>query len=125
MFETSWADYTAGQWELCIGGFEQYLRTFPKSEMAGEAQNYIGECNFQAGKFGEAVAAYERVVSTYPRSTRVPEAIYKRGLALERLGQNDRARDSYEQVIKNYPDTEAARLARQSLSRLGRGRGLQ
>jgi tol-pal system protein YbgF len=123
MFETAWADYTASQWELCIGGFEQYLRTFPKSEMSGEAQYYIGECNFAAGKFGEALSAYERVVATYPRSTRVPEAIYKRGVSLERLGQADRARESYEQVMRNYPDSDAARLAKQALSRVGRGRG--
>ena len=123
MFDMSWADYTAGQWELCIGGFDQYLRTFPRSELAGEAQFYIGECNFSDGKFTEAVDAYNRVVTNYPRTNKAPDAIYKRGLALERLGQNDRARESYELVMKSYPDSEAARLAKQNLARLNRGRG--
>ena len=50
------------------------------------------------------------------------EALYKRGIAFERLGQNDRARESYEQVLKNYPDEAAARLAKQSLDRLNRGK---
>jgi tol-pal system protein YbgF len=123
MFDMSWADYTAGQYELCIGGFDQYLRTFPRSELAGEAQFYIGECNFSLGKFTEAVDAYNRVNANYPRTTKAPDAIYKRGLALERLGQNDRARESYELVMKTYPDSEAARLAKQNLARLNRGRG--
>jgi tol-pal system protein YbgF len=122
MFESSWSDYTAGQWATCVQGFDMYLRTFPRNEMAADAQFYIGECQFQDGKFTEAVDAYNRTVTTYPRSAKVPDAMYKRGLALERLGQGDRARESYEQVMKNHPDSDAARLAKQNLDRLNRGR---
>lgn len=122
IYDTAWADYTTGQWELCIAGFEQYIRMFPRSDAAGDAQAYIGDCNYSSGKFTEAIDAYNRVIATYPRATRAPDAIYKRGLALERLNQPDRARESYELVIKNYPDSDAARLAKQNLARLSRGR---
>jgi tol-pal system protein YbgF len=122
MYDTAWADYTTGQWELCIAGFEQYIRMFPRSDAAGDAQAYIGDCNYSSGKFTEAIDAYNRVIANYPRTTRAPDAIYKRGLALERLNQPDRARESYELVIKNYPESDAARLAKQNLARLSRGR---
>jgi tol-pal system protein YbgF len=122
MFDTAWSDYTTGQWALCVAGFDQYLRTFPRSELAGDAQFYIGECNFSDGKFTEAVDAYNRVITNYPRASKVPDALYKRALALERLSQFDRARESYELVMKTYPDSEAARLAKQNLARLNRGR---
>jgi len=122
MFDTAWADYTAGQWDLCIGGFEGYVRAFPRSELAADAQFYIGECFYSGGKFTEAVDAYNRVISGYPKSAQAAPAYYKRGLAFERLGQTDRARESYEQVVKSYPDSDAARLARQNLERLRRGR---
>jgi tol-pal system protein YbgF len=122
MFDTAWSDYTTGQWALCVGGFDQYLRTFPRSELAGDAQFYIGECNFSDGKFTEAVDAYNRVITNYARSSKVPDSLYKRALALERLSQFDRARESYELVMKTYPDSEAARLAKQNLARLNRGR---
>jgi tol-pal system protein YbgF len=122
MYDTAWSDYTAGQWELCIGGFEQYLRTFPRSELAADAQFYIGECYFLSGKFTEAVDAYNRTITGYPRSAQVASALYKRGLAFERLQQYDRARESYEQVVKNHADSDAARLAKQNLDRLSRGK---
>jgi tol-pal system protein YbgF len=122
MFETAWSDYTAGNYDLCVGGFDQYLRTFPRSELAGDAQFYIGECNFQLGKFTEAVDAYNRVITNHGRSTKTPDSMYKRALALERLSQFDRARESYELVMKTFPDSEAARLAKQNLARLNRGR---
>ena len=122
MFDTAWSDYTTSQWALCIAGFDQYLRTFPRSELAGDAQFYIGECNFSDGKFTEAVDAYNRVITNYARSSKAPDSMYKRGLALERLSQPDRARESYELVMKTFPDSEAARLAKQNLARLSRGR---
>jgi tol-pal system protein YbgF len=122
LFDTARADYYAGQADLCVSGFELYLKTFPKSELAHEAQHMIGECQFMEGNFQDAVSAYNSVISNYPRSASAPEAYYKRGLALERLKQVDRARESYEGVMKNFPDTPAARLAKQAIDRLNKGK---
>jgi tol-pal system protein YbgF len=122
LYDTAWADYTAGQWELCVSGFDTYLRTFPKSDLADEAQFHIGECNYAAGKHTEAVQAYNQVITNYPRGQAVADAYYKRGLALAALGQIDRARESFEQVMKIFPDSAAARLAKQNLDRLNRGK---
>ena len=120
MFETAKADYAAGQWSLAITGFEQFLRAFPKSENSDDAQFYIGETNSAQGKFPEAIAAYNLVVQNYPGANAVPDAYYKRGLAQERLGQIDAARNSWDTVSKSYPESDAGRLARQNLDRLGR-----
>jgi TolA-binding protein len=68
------------------------------------------------------VDAYNRTITGYPRSAQVASALYKRGLAFERLQQYDRARESYEQVVKNHADSDAARLAKQNLDRLSRGK---
>lgn len=125
LFETTRADYYNGQWDLCVSGFEMYLKTFPKSELAHEAQYLIGECHYQDGSHQDAVGAYNQVIANYPRTTSAPNAYYKRGLALERLEQFDRARESFETVIKDYPDTDAARLAKQQLTRLTKGRSPQ
>ncbi len=122
LFDTAQADYMAGQWALCVTGFDYYLRTFPKSELAGHAQFLIGECLTSEGKFAEAVDAYNRTITTYPRAERTPDAYYKRGLALERQNEIDRARESYEGVIRAFPDSTAARLSKQSLDRLSRSR---
>jgi tol-pal system protein YbgF len=122
LYDTAWADYTAGQWELCISGFDTYLRTFPRTDLADEAQFYIGECNYADGKNQEAVQAYNQVITNYPRGQSVAPAYYKRGLAFERLGQVDRAKESFDAVIKSFPDSDAARLAKQNLDRINRGK---
>jgi TolA-binding protein len=120
MFDMAQADYYAAQWDLCVRGFEMYLGYFPKSQLADQAQFYIGECHSSQGTWQEAVAAYNQVIATYPRGTSAPDAYYKRGLALEQLGQLDRARESFEGAMKNFPESSAARLAKQAIDRLNR-----
>ena len=120
MLDTARSDYVAGQYALAITGFEQFLKAFPRSESAGEAQFYIGEANYSQNRFPEAIAAYNAVIQTYPMSSSVPEAYYKRGVAEERAGQIDAARASWEAVIKAYPDSDGARLAKQRLDGLSR-----
>jgi tol-pal system protein YbgF len=120
LYETAYADYTAGQWSLAIQGFETYLKTFPKSDLADDAQYYIGEALMGDSKFKEAAAAYERVTTDYPQSDILPEAYYKVGNAHERLGQPDRARAAYEYAIKHFGETQAATLSKQRLDGLNR-----
>lgn len=122
LYDTAYADYTAGQWSLAVQGFETYLKTYPKSELADDAQYYVGEAHSGDSKFREAVAAYERVIRDYPQSDILPEAWYKVGLTYERLAQPDRARAAYETAVKNFPETDAGRLARQRLDGLNRRR---
>jgi tol-pal system protein YbgF len=120
LYETAYADYTAGQWSLAVQGFETYLKTFPKSDLADDAQYYIGEALTGDSKFKEAVAAYERVISDYPQSDILPEAYYKVGSTYERLGQPDKARAAYEYAVKQYGETQAGTLSKQRLDGLNR-----
>jgi tol-pal system protein YbgF len=120
MLETARGDYFAGQYSLAITGFDAFLKAFPRSESAGEAQHYIGESYASQNRWEDAVAAYNAVIQTYPNSSIVPETYYKRGLAQERMGQIDAARASWETVVKMYPESDGARLAKQGLDRLAR-----
>ena len=120
MYETAFADYAAGQWSLAITGFEAFLRTFPMSEIADDAQFYVGETYFNQNLMPEAIRAYDRVIDNYAGADSVRLAYYKRGLAQEGLGQIDAARASWEQVVADYPTSDAGRLAQQNLDRLSR-----
>ena len=119
MYDTAWADYTTGQWALAIQGFEAYLSAFQRSELADDAQFYIGQTHYADGRYREAADAFEQVVLKYPDGDAVAEALYKRGLALDRLGEPELARQSFELVVRNHPDDNMANLAQQALDRLG------
>ena len=121
LYDTAYADYTAGQWSLAVQGFETYLKTYPKSDMADDAQYYVGESFSGDSKFREAVSAYERMIRDYPQSDMLPEAWYKVGITYERLAQPDRARAAYEFAVKTFPESnDAVRLSKQRLDGLNR-----
>jgi TolA-binding protein len=113
------ADYFAGQYDLAAMGLESYVRTFPQSPDAPEAQLRAGNSYLQTGKNDKAVDAYDVVIRTYSKSNSVPEAYAKKGLALMNLKQYDKAREALEYVIKNYPpDNAAVVFAQQRLTDL-------
>ena len=118
MYQEAFADYTAGQYTVAVAGLEQFIRAFPRSEMADDAQFFIGEANYVQNKFADAITAYNAVIQNYPTGDQVPLALYKRGLAQRQLGQTDAARASWELVIQKFPDSDGARLAKQGLDRI-------
>jgi tol-pal system protein YbgF len=113
-----YATYTAGQFDLAIEGFQQYIRAFPTSPRAAEAQTYIGHSYYSAGKYQDAAAALQKVITNYPQSDSVPEAYYKLGLTYEAMKQFDPARRAFQTVIKNHVNTHYATLAQQALVRV-------
>jgi tol-pal system protein YbgF len=110
--------YTSGQFDLAVDGFQSYIRAFPTSPRAAEAQLYIGHSYYNAGKYAEAAAALQKTVTDYPQSAVLPEAYYKLGLTYEALKQNDQARRALETVVKNYSTTAYAQMASQALVRV-------
>lgn len=118
LFDTAQADFWTGQWALSIQGFEVYISTFPRSELADNAQFLIGNNHYADGQYRDAAEAFEQVVLNYPDGDAVPDALYKRGLALDRLGEPELARQAFELVVRNYPEHNMASLAQQWLDRL-------
>lgn len=120
-YESAYSDYTAGQFDLAIVGFQTFLKFFPKHPEADDAQLNIGNALYNAGKYREAVTEYQRVISDHPKTESVPQAYYKLGLSYQSLKQPDLARKAYETILKDYPDVlEVSTLAKQALDRLGK-----
>jgi TolA-binding protein len=117
-FDQAKADYLIGQYELAISGLEGYVRTFPKSEQAGEAQVVVGNSYLQLGKNDKAVEAYDIAIRTYPRSPAIAEAYFRKGVAHNNLKQADEARAAFDYVMKNFPDSPEATLAKQLFDKL-------
>jgi tol-pal system protein YbgF len=118
LLEGAMADYWAGQYDLAILGLESYLKTFPQSPQASDAQSHVGLSYMQLGKYEDAIQAFDTVIRNYPRSNEVADAYVRKGTALKTLKQIDKAREAFEYVIKNYPDSVAATVAQQRLQEL-------
>ena len=102
-------------------GFQRYLRAFPDTDLSDNALYWIGECRFARGDNRGAMAAFQQVLHDFPLGNKVPDALLKVGRSLERLGDTDGARRRFREVSRRFPDTEAARMAAESLATLDDG----
>ncbi|NNE61305.1 MAG: tol-pal system protein YbgF [Woeseia sp.] len=99
-------------------GFEQFLVSFPESQLADNAQYWLAESHYVSGDFQEALGQFQIVVEKYPRSRKVPDALLKMGYCNYELQRWDNARSALQRVQGEFSDTTAARLAEQRLSRM-------
>jgi tol-pal system protein YbgF len=120
VYDMSYSDYTAGQWDLAVKGFEEYIKSYPSSPLADDAQLNIGNAYYAAGRFKEAAGALLKVISDFPQSDSVSAAYYKLGQSYEQLARLDDARKAYEAIIEKFPDSMDRSLAQQALERLKR-----
>ncbi len=120
LYDSAMGDYYAGQYDLAILGFSDYIKSFPKSDLADDAQVNICSAYVQDGKNDKAVEACDLAIRTYPNGDKIPDAYYKKGLALQNLRDVNGARDAWEHVVKANPDTDAGRLAKQRLEQIKR-----
>lgn len=118
MFETARSDYFQGQYSVALVGFDQFLKAFPRSEMADDAQFMVGETYYAQRQWAPAITAYNQVIQNYPGTNSVADALYKRALAEEASGQLEAARASFELAVKQFPESDAGRLSKQNLDRL-------
>src|SRR3954464_1971334 len=120
LFDSAMGDYYSGQYDLAILGFTDYIKSFPKSDLADDAQVNICSAYVQDGKYDKAVEACDLAIRTYPAGDKIPDAYYKKGLALQNLRDVNGAREAWEHVVKTNPDTDAGRLAKQRLDQIKR-----
>ncbi|MGD8376926.1 MAG: tol-pal system protein YbgF [Acidobacteriota bacterium] len=119
IFNTSYADYTKGNYPLAILGFQEYLQRFPDSAFADDALYWVGESYYSQGKYNDAVEAFGELIDRYPQGDKVPAAHLKRGFAFLELNQTAQGVLQLNALIEGFPHTDEARLARERLRSLG------
>lgn len=110
----AFADYTSGRFQQGISGFESFIRRYPESEYAGNAQYWLGESYFSLQNFEQAAQEFAKVVEEYPQGDKAPEALLKMASALLQTEQPERAGQALEILLQRYPDSPAAKKARQT-----------
>ena len=119
LYDTAYADYTKGRYALAIQGFQEYLQSYPSTDLSDNAQYWIGESHYAQKKYSDAIADFDRLLKEWPKSDKAPAALLKKGYALLELGQKAEAVVQLQYVIHEHPSSEEARLARARLKTIG------
>jgi len=106
------------RYEAAARAFQQFLISFPDSQLADNAQYWLAESYYVTNQFENALKHFQVVISKFPRSRKIPDALLKTGYSNYELQRWDSARGALGRVQADYPDTTAARLAEQRLNRM-------
>src|SRR6266481_5749250 len=119
LYSNGLRDITTGKYDLARSEFEDYLKFYADTDLASNAQFYLGEIFYKQKQYVDAVAAYDKVLTNYPKSFKLGPARLRKGLALLELGQKTPGVRELREVIKRFPGSDEDRLARAKLKELG------
>ena len=119
LYESAMRDRSSGQFDLAMQGFQEYLKWFSNTELAPNAQFYVGQIFYDKNDFRNAIGAFDTVLEKFPENNKTPDAIYMKGMSLLKDGQRTQAGQEFLSVIQKYPTSEVATKARAQRRALG------
>ncbi|VAW77534.1 TPR repeat containing exported protein; Putative periplasmic protein contains a protein prenylyltransferase domain [hydrothermal vent metagenome] len=108
------------RYDEAAAAFRTFLKNYPGSGYADNAQYWLGEVYYVTRKFTAALAEFGALLKGFPNSPKVPGAMLKMGYSHYELKDWKAAADMLEQVVKRFPGTSTDRLAQERLSRMKR-----
>lgn len=114
-YETGYDLFKAGKYKDAISSFNNFLKTYPESNLAPSAHYWIGNSYYALRDFKNAVSAQEKLIKSYPDSAKAPDAMLNIASSQQEMNKKAAARKTLESVIAKYPGSEAAEKAKRRL----------
>ncbi len=83
--------------------FEAFLELYPKNDLAGNAQYWLGESYFARGQFDKAAIAFAEGFQKYRDSQKAPDNLFKLGLTMARMNKKEEACIAFKNFSAEYP----------------------
>ncbi len=119
LYNNALRDYNAGNAQVATQEFNDYIKYYPNTDLAGNAFFYLAELAYRQGDFQQAVKFYDQVLQNFPSGSKAAAAQLKKGSSLVQLGQKDDGIKELRRVIQRYPRSQEATQAREQLRKLG------
>lgn len=118
LYNKSYRAVRDGKNDAAIRGFRQFLRLFPKNQLAPHSQYWLGEAYYALRQYPEALDEFLNLITRYPKSRKAPDAYYKRGLTYIRRKFPLNATLEFENLIRKFPAHPLSKKARIHLQNL-------
>ena len=119
LYKSGLSYYEGGQYPLAVASFQDYLKYYGDTDLASNAQFYVGDCYYAQGNYAQAIQEYDKCLERYPGGNKQAAAQLKKGYALLELNQKEAGIRELRAVVRRFADSHEAGLARQRLKKLG------
>jgi TolA-binding protein len=104
LYSNAVRDKTTGKADLAMQEFTDYLKYFPTTQFASNAQYYIGDIYYTRNDYDKALQAFDAVLERFSDGNKTADAHYMKAMSLLGLGRNDAAAGELRDLIKRFPD---------------------
>jgi tol-pal system protein YbgF len=111
VYNVAYLDLSKGNHQLALQGFQQFLTKFPQSDLADNAQYWMGEVYYAQKENQKAIEEFKKVIENFPKGDKVPAALLKIGFCYFNLGDQATGKKYLRIVVERFPSSEEARLA--------------
>jgi tol-pal system protein YbgF len=119
LYKSGLSAFNGGQYQLAVQSFQEYLQYYSSTDLASNAQFYIGESYYSQGEYDKAIEEYTKCIDQFPKGNKVAAAQLKKGYALLAQDKESSGIKELRSLIQRYPNSREADLARQRLKKLG------
>lgn len=110
--------YRNGKSKDAVEQFRAFVRGSGSSDLADDAQYWIGESYYNLQDYNRAIIELNEVLLKYPKGDRVPTALLALATAFADSGDKIDARLILQKLVSDHPDSEEASVGRQQLQAL-------
>lgn len=118
LYDEGYTLYHQGRFVDAESAFRRFLQSHGNTDLADNAQYWIGESRYARKDYQAALAAFRETVERYPDGNKVPDALIKAGQCFEALGDTDAAAETYREVVRRFPRSAASVAAAEYLEDL-------
>ena len=107
--------FDQGDFEAARQQFQEFIKRYPNSKNADNAQFWIGEIYYREKWYEKAILEYQNVIEKYPKGNKAPAALLKQGLAFSNIGDAANAKLILQELGRKYPNSNEAKVAAEEL----------
>jgi tol-pal system protein YbgF len=107
----------AGSYSVAISGFQGFLKQYPASPLAPNAQYWLGQAHYVNQDFAAAETDFQTVLDKWPNSSKAPAAMLDLGNTQLAQGKVAKGRATLREVVSQFPGTDAANRAQALLQK--------
>lgn len=117
-YETALNHFREANYAAAIAGFKGFLKAYPDSALAPNAQYWIGYSHYALKDYKTALAHQQKLLVAYPGNAKIPDAMLNIATNQIALDNLDEAKKTLEELVAKHPGTNAATLASRRLAAL-------
>lgn len=119
LYQDAMRDKSGGSLELALKEFNDYVAWFGNTDLAPNAQYYVGEILYNQKQYEQALMAFDKALEAYPKNLKTADAHLMKGRTLLKMARRSDAEQEFRAAISTSPSSDAAGRAKSELRDLG------